>query len=177
MLKTQSAVTTFAERDRATIIHPYLPHGFNERVVMVEGSGCRLQDADGKRYLDATGGLWLAQVGHGRREIAEAASRQMQKLEYFTSFWEFTNEPAIELAERLVALSPERQTHVYFTSGGSEGIEIALRMARYYHHQRGDGGRTWILARNMAYHGVGYGSGSVSGFPLYHDGFGPMVPH
>ncbi|EQD72064.1 aminotransferase class-III, partial [mine drainage metagenome] len=106
---------------RATIIHPYLAHGFNERVVMVEGSGCRLQDADGKRYLDATGGLWLAQVGHGRREIAEAASRQMQKLEYFVSFWEFTNEPAIELAERLVALSPERQTHVYFTSGGSEG--------------------------------------------------------
>ena len=144
---------------------------------MVEGSGCRLQDAEGKRYLDATGGLWLAQIGHGRREIAEVASRQMQKLEYFVSFWEFTNEPAIELAERLVALSPERQTHVYFTSGGSEGIEIALRMARYYHHQRGDGERTWILSRNMAYHGVGYGSGSVSGFPLYHEGFGPMVPH
>lgn len=101
----------------------------------------------------------------------------MRKLEYFVSFWEFTIERAIELAERFVAISPERQTHGYFTSGGSEGNEIALRMAHYYHHQRGDGERTWILARNLAYHGVGYGSGSVSGFSLYHEGFGPMGPH
>lgn len=173
---TQTAADALAARDRNTIIHPYLAPGFTERVVMVEGKGCRLRDAAGREYLDATGGLWLAQIGHGRHEIAEAAARQMQQLEYFTSFWEFTNERAIELAERLIELSPERQTHVYFTSGGSEGVEAALRMARYYHHQRGDGGRTWILARNLAYHGVGYGSGSATGFSLYHDGFGPMVP-
>ncbi len=177
MLQVESRAENFAERDRATLIHPYLAHGFDERVVMVEGSGCRLRDATGRRYLDATGGLWLAQIGHGRREIADAASRQMQKLEYYLSFWEFTNERAIELAEQLVRLTPEKQTHVYFTSGGSEGIEIALRMARYYHHQRGDSERSWILARNLAYHGVGYGSGSVTGFPLYHEGFGPMLPH
>lgn len=174
---TQAAAEVLAARDRNTIIHPYLAPGFTERVVMVEGKGCRLRDAAGKEYLDATGGLWLAQIGHGRHEIAEAAARQMQQLEYFMSFWEFTNERAIELAERLVELSPERQTHVYFTSGGSEGNEAALRMARYYHHLKGDGGRTWILARNLAYHGVGYGSGSASGFSLYHEGFGPIVPH
>ncbi len=174
---TRSAANELAARDRATIIHPYLAPGFTERVVMVEGQGCRLRDAAGNDYLDATGGLWLAQIGHGRPEVAEAAARQMKKLEYFTSFWEFTNERAIELAERLVELSPERQTHVYFTSGGSEGNEAALRMARYYHHQRGDGERTWILSRNLAYHGVGYGSGTASGFPLYHEGFGPILPH
>src|ERR1039458_8189500 len=117
---TQGAAEVLAARDRNTIIHPYLAPGFTERVVMVEGKGCRLRDADGREYLDATGGLWLAQIGHGRAEIAEGAAQQMQRLEYFTSFWEFSNERAIELAERLVVLAPQSISRVYFTSGGSE---------------------------------------------------------
>ena len=92
--------------DRQRIIHPYLPSATEERVVMVEGDGCRLRDAAGRDYLDATGGLWLAQIGHGRREIAAAAAEQMERLEYFTSFWEFSNDRAIELAERLTSISP-----------------------------------------------------------------------
>ncbi len=95
-----------AERDRQLLIHPYLPGAVHERVVMTEGSGCRLRDADGREYLDATGGLWLAQIGHGRAEIAEVAADQMRRLEYFTSFWEFSNDRAIELAGRLVELAP-----------------------------------------------------------------------
>ncbi len=166
-----------AQADRQRIIHPYLPSSTEQRVVMVEGDGCRLRDADGREYLDATGGLWLAQVGHGRREIAEAAAEQMQRLEYFTSFWEFSNDRAIELAERLTSISPPKQTHVYFTSGGSEGNEAALKMSRYAHWRRGERDRTWILARHQAYHGVGYGSGTATGFPVYHEGFGPMLPH
>ena len=166
-----------AEADRRLIVHPYLPRSVEERVIMVEGEGCRLRDADGREYLDATGGLWLAQIGHGRREIAEAAAAQMERLEYFTSFWEFSNERAIELAERLVSISPPKQTHVYFTSGGSEGNEAAMKMARYAHARRGDSERTWVLARRQAYHGVGYGSGTATGFPVYHEGFGPMLPH
>jgi PLP-dependent transaminase len=165
------------QRDRDLIIHPYLPATTTERVVMREGSGCRLTDIEGREYLDATGGLWLAQIGHGRAEVAEAAARQMEQLEYFMSFWEFSNERAVELAERLVAIAPEALTHVYFTSGGSEGNEAAIKMARYHHHRRGDGDRTWILARRNAYHGVGYGSGSATGFPVYHEGFGPMLPN
>ena len=132
---------------------------------MVEGDGCRLRDAEGREYLDATGGLWLAQIGHGRAEIAEAAAAQMERLEYFTSFWEFSNDRAIELAERLDSISPPTQTHVYFTSGGSEGNEAALKMARYAHAPRGEGERTWILARRHAYHGVGYGSGHRDRLP------------
>ncbi|MFE6889127.1 aspartate aminotransferase family protein [Streptomyces sp. NPDC057694] len=164
-------------RDRAHIIHPYLPGSATERVVMTEGSGCRLTDAEGRSYLDATGGLWLAQVGHGRGELADVAHEQMTKLEYFTSFWEFSNDRAIELATRLAALAPDPLNHVYFTSGGSEGNEAAIKMARYYHHRRGDTDRTWILARSKAYHGIGYGGGSATGFPLYHEGFAPMMPH
>jgi len=176
-MPSEAAADQLAERDRKRIIHPYLPSSRSERVVIVEGDGCQLRDADGREYLDATGGLWLAHIGHGRDEVAEAAATQMRKLEYFTSFWEFTNDRAIELAERLVEISPEAQTHVYFTSGGSESNEAALKMARYYHHRRGHGERNWILARAKAYHGVGYGSGTATGFPVYHDGFGPMLPN
>ncbi len=165
------------ERDRAHIIHPYLPSKVSERVVMVRGAGSRLWDSTGREYLDATGGLWLAQVGHGRQSLAEAAARQMQQLEYFTSFWEFSNERAVELATRLVEISPARLEQVYFTSGGSEGNEAAIKMARYYHHRRGQSERTWVLARRYAYHGIGYGSGTATGFSRYHDGFGPMLPN
>jgi adenosylmethionine-8-amino-7-oxononanoate aminotransferase len=174
---TMTAADALAQRDRDLLIHPYLPTSVQERVIMREGDGCRLRDVEGREYLDATGGLWLAQVGHGRREIAEAAAAQMAQLEYYMSFWEFSNERAIELAERLVALSPESVQHVYFTSGGSEGNEAAIKMARFFHHRRGDTERTWILAREQAYHGVGYGSGSATGFPVYHEGFAPMLPH
>jgi PLP-dependent transaminase len=174
---TASVAETIVQRDRELLIHPYLPSTVEERVVMREGSGARLRDIEGREYLDATGGLWLAQVGHGRQEIAAAAAAQMGRLEYFMSFWEFSNERAIELAERLVRISPESLSHVYFTSGGSEGNEAAIKMSRYYHHRRGEPGRTWILAREQAYHGVGYGSGSATGFPIYHDGFGPMLPN
>ncbi|MFF0473854.1 aspartate aminotransferase family protein [Streptomyces sp. NPDC004284] len=163
--------------DRAHIIHPYLPGSATERVVMTSGSGCRLTDSEGRDYLDATGGLWLAQIGHGREEVADVAHEQMKKLEYFTSFWEFSNEPAIKLAARLAEIAPEPLNHVYFTSGGSEGNEAAIKMARYYHHRRGEGSRTWILARSKAYHGIGYGGGSATGFPVYHEGFAPMMPH
>ncbi|MEU6005119.1 aspartate aminotransferase family protein [Streptomyces sp. NPDC047453] len=165
------------ELDRAHIIHPYLPGTATERVVMTSGSGCRLTDTEGRGYLDATGGLWLAQVGHGRTDLADVAHEQMKKLEYFTSFWEFSNERAIELAARLAAIAPDPLNHVYFTSGGSEGNEAAIKMARYYHHRRGESSRTWILARSKAYHGIGYGGGSATGFPVYHEGFAPMMPH
>ena len=174
---TEARASDLAAIDRELLIHPYLPRSTEERVIMVEGDGCRLRDAEGREYLDATGGLWLAQIGHGRREIAEAAAAQMEQLEYFTSFWEFSNERAIELAQRLVSISPPRQTHVYFTNGGSEGNEAAIKMARYSHSKRGQGDRTWVLARQQAYHGVGYGSGTATGFPVYHEGFGPMLPH
>jgi putrescine aminotransferase len=172
-----TAPAQLAAKDRALLIHPYLPGSVDERIVMTEGSGCRLRDAEGREYLDATGGLWLAQIGHGRAEIAEVAAAQMRRLEYFTSFWEFSNDRAIELAERLVELGPDPLEHVYLTSGGSEANEAAIRMARYFHHRRGDEGRDWILSRQGAYHGIGYGSGSASGLPIYHEGFEPMLPH
>ena len=169
--------TELAALDRAHLIHPFLPRDVEGRVVFVRGEGARLWDADGREYLDCTGGLWLTQVGHGRRELAEVAAEQIGRLEYFTSFWDFTNDQAVHLGARLAELAPEGLDRVFLTSGGSEGNETAIKMARLYHFRRGERERTWILARRNAYHGLGYGSGSATGFEEYHHGVGPLLPH
>lgn len=172
-----SPATDLASADREYVLHPLLGDDVTERVVMVSGDGCRLTDAEGRTYLDATGGLWLAQVGHGRAELADVAAAQIRKLEYFTSFGEFSNEPSIRLAERLMALAPDSIDRAYFTSGGSEGDDTAIKMARLYFHRRGEPERNWILARRSAYHGAAYGGGSATGFDAYRSGFGPMLPN
>jgi adenosylmethionine-8-amino-7-oxononanoate aminotransferase len=171
-----TVATQLADLDRAHIVHPNLPSSVAERTVFVRGQGARLWDAEGREYLDATGGLWLTQIGHGRREIAEVAAAQIERLEYFTSFWDFSNDQAIRLAARLASLAPDGLDRVFFTNGGSEGNETAIKAARLYHHERGEPERTWILSRRDAYHGLGYGSGSATGFDVYHHGFGPLVP-
>ncbi|MFC7547531.1 aspartate aminotransferase family protein [Plantactinospora sp. GCM10030261] len=173
-----SAVDTAAMTalDSAHVIHPHRLARHSETIVMVRGEGSRVWDTEGREYLDGTAGLALTQVGHGRPELAAAAERQMRQLDYYPSFWEYSNPRAIELATRLIELAPGDLTKVFFTSGGSDGVEAAIRMARLYHYQRGATGRTVILSRRGAYHGVGYGSGSLTGFADYHVGFSPMLP-
>ncbi len=169
--------TELVKLDRELLIHPNLHGSVDQRTIFVRGEGCRLWDAAGDEYLDAMGGLWLSQIGHGREEIADAAAEQMRRLEYFTSFWDFSNDKAIELAQKLAEIAPGNQTRSFFTSGGSEANETAIKMARLFWHRRGQSERTWILARQMAYHGVAYGSGTATGIPDFHDGMGPMLPH
>jgi putrescine aminotransferase len=176
-LASTTLATELLDLDRAHIVHPNLPASVSERTVFVRGEGARLGDAAGREDLDATGGLWLTQDGHGRREIAEVAAAQIERLEYFTSFWDFSNDQAIRLAARLAELAPDGLDRVFFTNGGSEGNESAIKAARLYHHERGERDRTWILSRHNAYHGVGYGSGSATGFDVYHEGIAPLVPH
>ncbi|WNM35715.1 aspartate aminotransferase family protein [Streptomyces sp. Li-HN-5-11] len=165
-----------AKLDRSHLIHPNLHGSISDRCVMVRGRGCRLWDADGAEYLDATGGLWLVQIGHGREEMAEAAAWQMRDLGYFTSFWEFSNDKSIELARKLVEIVPGDLSRVFYTSGGSESNETAIKIARLYHYRRGEPERRWILSRQFAYHGVGYGSGTATGLDDYHTGYGKPLP-
>jgi putrescine aminotransferase len=161
--------------DRDHLIHPqYVPGGDSRTRIMIGGQGARLEDSDGRRYLDATGGLWCAQVGHGRHELAEAASRQMQALEFFASFWDFSNEPSIRLARRLVELAPDNIGGVYFTVGGSESNEIAMMMARMYHGRNGEPERNLILSRKDAYHGITYGARTATGLDSFHTEVGPL---
>ena len=165
-----------AALDRAHVIHPHRQAGSTDSTIVVRGEGCRLWDAAGNEYLDTAAGLALTQVGHGRAELAEAAAAQMRELEYYPSFWEFANPRAIELAARLAAIAPADLPKVFFTSGGSEGIEVAALVVVEPRHARGEPGRTVLLARRSGYHGVGYGSGSLTGFDDYHAGFAPMLP-
>jgi putrescine aminotransferase len=173
-----ASATELADLDRRHVIHPLQMAGLTDRVVIVRGKGCTVWDAEGNELLDATGGgLWHSHVGHGRRELAEAAAGQMQELEYFTSYQEFTNDKTIALAARLAKLTSGDLNKTFFTSGGSESVETAIKIARLYHAQRGEPDRTWIISRLYGYHGANYGSGTLTGFEPMQLGVGPNLPH
>jgi PLP-dependent transaminase len=168
-------MTDLHELDRRHVLHPHAVIGRSRRpVVFVRGEGARLWDSDGNEYVDGTCGLWVCPVGHGRRELAEAARRQLETLEYYASFWDFSNEPSIRLAARLAELAPPGLDRVFFTNGGSEGTETALKLARLAWHARGQSDRTVVLTRKLAYHGVSYGALAATGIPPLREGFGPL---
>lgn len=176
-LRKLSAVQ-LRELDLRHVIHPHQEAAKTERCVIVRGQGCTVWDADGNEYLDAAGSAnWLAQVGHGRRELVEAAAQQMSELAYFTSWDVFTNDKAVLLASRLAELAPPGLDRVFFTCGGSEGVETAVKAARLYHHRRGQSERTWIIGRHFGYHGSTYGSGTITGIPPMQAEVGPALPH
>jgi PLP-dependent transaminase len=169
-------MSELSETDQLRVVHPHAVIGQpRPPVVFVEGTGARLRDAEGREYIDGTCGLWVCPVGHGRAELAEAARRQMERLEYYASFWEFSNSPSIELAERLVELSPPGIERVFYTNGGSEGTESALKLARLAWHAQDSPSRTVVLTRSMGYHGVSFGALSASGIPPLKQGFGELM--
>ncbi len=142
--------------------------------MIVRGEGSNYWDADGRKYLDALGGIQLCEVGHGRAELAEVAAQQMRELEYSPLFWNFGNQPSAELARRLVDLAPAGIDYVFFTNGGSESCESAIKMARLYHHLRGESDRTAILSLGHSYHGMTYGALAATGLEGIKDGFGEL---
>jgi len=173
-MTTQStASSVIADLDRAHVIHPINEFRKHERYgprIVVGGRGIELFLADGRTAIDGFSGLWNINVGHGRTEIADAVAAQMRKLAYYPSFWDFGNEPAARLAERLVGLLPADRhlRHVLFSSGGSEANEANFRFARLYHAVRGKTDKVKILSRRWAYHGATRGAGGATGIPPYH---------
>jgi PLP-dependent transaminase len=162
--------------DRAHIVHPHQVVGRPvEPLIIASASGAVIRDVDGNEYIDGTCGLWQCLVGHGRDELADVAAEQMRELEFYASFWDFSNRPAIELAERLAAIAPPGIDHVFYTNGGSEGVETAIKLTRLAWTSAGEPERNLILSRRMAYHGVGYGSLSATGIPPLREGFGPLA--
>src|SRR3954452_8942174 len=170
-------MSRIADLDTQHVLHPHQIVGAPKPpIVFVEGRGARIRDEEGNSYIDGTCGLWVCPVGHGRRELAEAARRQMETLEYYASFWEFTNPPAAELAARLAQLSPPGLDRVFFTNGGSEGIETAIKLVRLAWEAHGEPDRDVILSRKSAYHGVGSASLAATGIAPLKEGFGPLPP-
>ena len=158
--------------DSEHVIHPWSFAG--RSLLLVRGEGSYYYDAEGREYLDALGGVQLCEIGHGRAEVAEVAAAQMAELEYAPMFWNFGNERAAELAHRLVELAPDGIEEVFFTNGGSESCESAIKMARLYHHNRGEPERTFILSLSHSYHGMTYGALSASGLSGLKVGVGEL---
>jgi len=143
--------------------------------VIVKGEGCYVYDERGKRYLDGLSALYCVNVGHGRKEIASAAAAQAEQLGFYTN-WSYAHPPAIELAARVAALAPGNLNRVFFTSGGSEAVESAWKLAKAYHRQRGDMNRHKLVSRNLAYHGVSMGALTATGLPALREPFEPLTP-
>jgi adenosylmethionine-8-amino-7-oxononanoate aminotransferase len=147
----------------------------HEVPVMVRGEGAYVWDQWGKRYLDGLAGLFTSQLGHGRTELAEAGGKQAAELAYFP-LWTYAHPRAIELAERVANLAPGDLNRVFFTSGGSEAVESAWKLARQYFRITGQPQRTKVISRNIAYHGTSMGALSITGIPTLKTPFEPLVP-
>jgi adenosylmethionine-8-amino-7-oxononanoate aminotransferase len=141
-------------------------------LVLERGEGVYVYDTRGRRYLDALSCLFCSQIGYSYgREMAEAASVQLERLAFNTN-WGTAHPPAIELAERLAALAPAEVNKVFFTSGGSESVEAAWKLARQYHLANGQPQRTKAIARRTAYHGLSLGALALTGIPALKEPFG-----
>src|SRR4051812_46489667 len=143
--------------------------------IIVRGDGCYLEDANGKRYLDALAGLFAVQIGYSHgEEMGQAALEQMRELPFYTN-WSYAHPRAIELASELARLAPGGLSRAFFVSGGSEAVESAWKLARQYHMANGE--RRWkAVSRRLAYHGTTLGALSINGIPALRAPFEPLVP-
>jgi putrescine aminotransferase len=158
--------------------HPFADMSAVDRegeFVLTRGEGQYVYDRSGARYLDMTAGLWFANVGHGRREIADAVAEQTAKLASYSIFGDMANEPVLDLAERIAAIAPVAGSKVFFTSGGSDAVDTAAKLVRRYWHEVGEPGRTTIVTRDRAYHGMHWGGTGLAGIQPNRAGHGDLV--
>ncbi|HCS59427.1 MAG TPA: aspartate aminotransferase family protein [Gordonia polyisoprenivorans] len=159
-------------------------HGFadmgsvstNGPFVVTRGEGARIWDAQGNSYLDATAGLWFTNVGHGRTEIADAVRTQLATLAHYSGFGDLTADVTDTLADRLAALAPVPGSKIFFTSGGSDSVDTAAKLARRYWTEVGKPEKTLLVGRTKAYHGMHVAGTSLAGIPANHDGYGQLMP-
>jgi putrescine aminotransferase len=157
--------------DSAHYLHPATDHkALAEKGarIIVRGDGIYVWDSEGQRILDGMSGLWCVNVGYGRRELAEAAYRQLLQLPYYNSFFNTSNVPAIELAQKLAQIAPAGFKHVFFTGSGSEGNDTVVRLVRRYWDLQGQPQRKVIISRWNAYHGSTVAGASLGGMKGMH---------
>jgi len=147
----------------------------NEVPIITRGEGCYVYDEHGKRYLDGLSGLFCSNAGHGRQELGDAAARQVSELDFYV-LWSYAHPRAIELAARIAGLTPGDLNRVFFTSGGSEAVETAIKLARAYHRRTGNPRKTKFITREIAYHGTTLGALAATGIPQLRTDFEPLVP-
>lgn len=160
------------QSDRAHHFHPFTDFkslGERGTRVIVRGDGVYVWDHAGNKLLDGMSGLWNVNVGYGRRELIEAATRQLETLPFYNSFFQCTTEPTIELAERLAGLTGGRLGHVFFASSGSEANDTQIRLVRRYWQLMERPEKKIIVSRTNAYHGSTIGAASLGGMKPMHE--------
>ncbi|MBN3811939.1 aspartate aminotransferase family protein [Paraburkholderia sp. Ac-20347] len=168
------------EADRKHLIHPvinYRAHEARGTTVLESGHGAYLRDIDGNELLDAFSGLWCVNVGYGQQSIVEAATRQMTRLPYATTYFHFSSEPAIELAQKLVDVTPASLQHVYFTLGGSDAVDSAIRFITHYFNATGRPGKKQMIALERGYHGSSSVGAGLTALPAFHRHFDLPLPN
>lgn len=149
----------------------------NPPTILTGGEGVYITDVDGHRTIDAVGGLWNVNLGYSCDPIKAAITAQLDALPYYSTFRGTTNDKAIELADLLADFfSPDGMTRSFFTSGGSDSIEVALKFARQYHRIRGEGTRTKFISLDKGYHGTHFGGASVNGNAKFRNSYEPLLP-
>ena len=143
--------------------------------IISRGECCYIYDSHGKRYFDGLSGLFVVQVGHGRAELAEAAAKQAQTLDFFP-LWSYATPPAIELADRLAHYAPGDLNRVFFTTGGGEAVESAWKLAKQFYKLTGKPGKYKVVSRAIAYHGTPQGALAITGLPDFKAPFEPLTP-
>ena len=147
----------------------------NGATILERGDGAYVWDVDGNRYLDATASLWYCNVGWGRSEIADAAAAQLATLPAYSAFGDLSNRPAEALAEKVASIAPVADAKVFLTSGGSDSIDTATKMARRYWQLVDEPDRTVLIRRTKAYHGMHTAGTSLAGIPANATGHGDLI--
>ena len=158
--------------------HPFSDMGAVERdgeFVVARGDGAYVFDPAGNRYLDVTAGLWFTNIGHGRTELGAAAAEQMAKVAAYSTFGDYVTEPTVELAERLAQIAPVPGSKVFFTSGGSDSVDTAAKLARRYWNELGKPDKRVLVGRQKAYHGMHYAGTALAGIAGNREGYGELV--
>jgi adenosylmethionine-8-amino-7-oxononanoate aminotransferase len=178
LASTEQAMSLQEQARRHLWMHFTRMCGYDETheiPIIVKGEGCYVWDEHGKRYLDALSSLFCVNIGHGRGDIAQAGADQAKELGFFSS-WSYAHPRTIELASKVASLAPGDLNRVFFTSGGSEAVESALKLARQYHKVTGNPLKTKFIAREVAYHGTSLGALSATGVTSLRTPFEPLAP-
>jgi putrescine aminotransferase len=170
----------FLAENARSIWHP-MAHPAEMRAkpprIICSGEGVEVADIEGRRLIDAVGGLWNVNLGYSCEPVKRAIRDQLERLPYYSTFRGTTTEPAIELAHELAAFfAPDGMERVFFTSGGSDSVETALRLARQYWKLRGQKDRTKFLSLKRGYHGTHFGGASVNGNVNFRRNYEPLLP-
>lgn len=167
------------ELDRKHLIHPVSNLRAHERrgaTILESGNGAYLRDIDGRELLDAFAGLWCVNVGYGQESVVRAATEQMRKLPYATGYFDFASEPAIRLAAKLVEIAPRSLKHVYFTLGGSDAVDSAIRLITHYFNSTGRPAKKHYITLQRGYHGSSSTGAGLTAIPAFHADFDLPLP-